>query len=183
MTESGGSDSVAITASLGTGSEFSTPRIARFVRDRRGTARPAASGDNGLLSQGSDDTAAAARLAQRIGLSRRQLIQSGQTVDVTVRFSLPAPVDVTLSCRPDGGGRMNGRDTLVFSCTGSEAVRNEDFVGQLRVAGVEELDIRSGVRLASQLSGRLDGENLSADGSHRQAASNRLLYSLDTEFE
>lgn len=178
-----GSDAVAITASLGTGSEFSSPRILRFVRDRRGAARPAAPGDTGLLAQGSDDAAAAARLAQRIGLSKQQMIRSGQTVGFTVRFSLPTPVDVRLSCRPDGGGRIDGRDTLVFSCTGSATVHTDDFTGQLQVSGVEELDVRTGVRLASELSGRLDGDSLSPDGHHREAESDRLLYNLDTEFE
>ena len=174
---SGSSGPVAITASLGTGSEFSSPRIVRFVRDPHGAARPAEPGDTGLLAQGSDDPAAATRLAQRIGLSRQQMIQLGRTVDLTVRFALPAPVDVRLSCRPDGGGHMHGRDTLVLSCAGHQDVRTDDFVGQLQVAGVEEMDVRSGVRLASQLSGRLDGKSPS------HAASERLFYSLDTEFE
>jgi hypothetical protein len=183
MPGSNSSGPMAITASLGTDSEFASPRIVRFLRDPGGLVRPAAAGDTGLLAQGSDDPAAAIRLAQRIGLTKQQLIEPGETVNLTIRFSLPDPVDVRLSCRPDGGGRLHGRDTLIFSCTGDEAVRTDDFAGQLQVAGVAELDVRSGVRLASRLSGHLTGDSMSPNGGRRHVANERLLYSLDTEFE
>jgi hypothetical protein len=91
---------MAITATIGTGDPVSSPSIARFLRRPGGQAREAVPGDTGLLAQGSDDTDAAKTLARQIGLSEPQTIRSGQTLVLSVRLSMPSPLDVQLSCRP-----------------------------------------------------------------------------------
>ena len=113
-----GGSSMAITASIGSGDRGADPTVVRFLRSPGGLARPAAPGDTGLLAQGSADTNAATRLAREIGFSERQTILPDETLDLPVRLSLPSPVDVKLSCRPDGQARMHERETFVLSCTG-----------------------------------------------------------------
>jgi hypothetical protein len=125
---------MAITATIGTGDPASSPSIARFLRRPGGQAREAVPGDTGLLAQGSDDTDAAKTLARQIGLSEPQTIRSGQTLVLSVRLSMPSPLDVQLSCRPNGGGRMDNRDTLILACTGNQDVRLDNVVGRLQLA-------------------------------------------------
>ena len=174
--------STAITASIGPGDPSSAPIIVRLVRRAGGEAKAAAPGDAGLLAQGSDDPDAAESLARQIGLSRSQMIDPDQILLLPVLLSLPSPVEVELSCRPDGEGRLHERDTRIVACMGSQDLHVENFVGQLRLAGVEEIDIQSGVRVASRLSGRLNGEKLSSKNNW-QFNNYRLFYSLDTDFE
>jgi hypothetical protein len=147
-----------------------------------GEARPAGPRDNGLLAQGSDDPTAADHLARQIGLASAQMINPDQTLLLPIFLSLPSPVELELSCRPDGKGRRDGRDTLILACTGNRDLHVDDFIGELKLAGVQEIDIQSGVRVASKLSGRLDGEKLS-DNNYWQSGNYRLFYSLDTDFD
>jgi hypothetical protein len=123
-------------------------------------------------------------LAREIGLTARQLIRPNDIVTLPVRLSLPFPVDIELSCRPDGGRRDHGRDTLVLSCTLDQKVRTTRLDAQVRLAGVEEIDVQTGIRLSSVLAGRLSGRiRLSDRGEAWQSADDRLLYRRETDFE
>jgi hypothetical protein len=176
-----GDGSMAVTASIGAGDQTGNPTVVRFLRNPNGLARPAAPGDTGLLAQGSADTNAAITLAREIGISERQTILPDETLNLPVRLSLPSPVDVKLSCRPDGQGRIGGRETFALSCTGGRSVHTDNFVGQLRLTGVEEFDVQSGVRLASRLSGGLEGEKLFNPGSHWRFDNYRVSYNQDID--
>lgn len=179
-----GHDAAEITASIDKINQPSSPMILRILRTPEGAARAAAPGDTGLLAQGSDAQEAARVLASEIGLTARQLINPNDTVSLPVRLSLPFPVDIELSCRPDGGHHDHGRDTLVLSCTLDQKVRTTRLDAQVRLAGVEEIDVQTGIRLSSVLAGRLSGRiRLSDRDETWRSADDRLLYRRETDFE
>ncbi len=178
-----GQDAAEITASVGNPGQPSSPVILRIQRRIDGVARPAAPGDSGLLAQGSDAPEAATRLARDIGLSARQVVSPNDTLTLPVRLALPFPLDVALACRPDGMHRDHGRDTLVFTCGLDQAVRTEHLDAQVQLAGVEEIDVQTGVRLSSVLSGRLNGRKRLDGTAAWRPADDRLLYRRETEFE
>jgi hypothetical protein len=176
-------NAVEITASVGDPNRPSTPVILRIVRNTGGAAREAAAGDTGLLAQGSEAPGEADLLARDIGLTSRQLISPNDTLALPVRLSLPFPLDVVMACRPDGGHQEHGRETLVFSCTLDQTVRTDHVDGQVRLEGVEEIDVQTGIRLSGVLSGHLTGRVRAGDGGAWQAANDRLLYRQDTEYQ
>ena len=178
-----GRDAAEITASVGKVNQPLSSVVLRILRNTNGVARPAAPGDDGLLAQGSDVADGAETLARDIGLTARQVVSPNDTLAIPVRLSLPFPLDVVLSCRPDGGHRNHGRDTLLFSCTLDQQFHTTHLDAQLQLAGVEEIDVETGVRISSVLSGRLSGRKRPGDGAAWQPANERLLYSRDTEFE
>ncbi len=114
-------------------------------------------------------------------LTARQLIGPGQTLAVPVRLELPFPLDVTLSCRPDGGHRDHERDTLVFSCTADEGVRTERVDLRGRLAGVEEVDVQTGVRLNGVLSGELSRRMRPSVAAAWQATNEHIHYTRTME--
>lgn len=178
-----GKDAAEITASVGEPNRPSSTVTLRILRQAGGAARAAGPGDTGLLAFGSDQPAAAVRLAQDIGLTQRQLISPNETLTLPIRLSMPFPLDATLTCHPDGGHRDRGRETLVLSCRLDQVVHNDHLDAQVRLAGVEEIDLKTGIRLSSVLSGNLIGrERVSGDGAW-QAANDQLLYRRETEFE
>jgi hypothetical protein len=179
----GPNGSTIVTASIGGEDDPTAVKIVRFLRSPSGQARPAAPGDMSLLAQGSDDPKVAAELAREVGLSERQMIAANRQLDLTIRLDLPAPVDVAVSCHPDGGGEMHGRDTVVLSCTGSRQLHTDTFEGKLNMEGVEEIDVRSGVILASRFSGHMNGERQMSGLATGKYGDVQLLYGLDTEFE
>jgi hypothetical protein len=116
-------------------------------------------------------------LASEIGLTARQVIGPNDIVALPVRLSLPFPVDIELSCRPDGGHRDRDRDTLVLSCTFDQNVRTPRLDARVRLAGVEEIDIQTGIRLSSVLTGGLNGRIQLGDRNGAwHSADDRLLY-------
>jgi hypothetical protein len=175
--------SAAVTASIGGSDRAAAATIIRFQRSPNGEVRTAQAGDMGLSAQGSDDPNAAAQLARQIGLSRQQMIAAHQKLDLLVRLNFPDPVDVPVTCDPDGGGQMHGRATVILSCSGGREIQMAEFVGRLRMAGVEEIDVRSGVVLSSRYSGRMNGEREVSGLVGGRHGDMQLLYSLETEFE
>jgi hypothetical protein len=176
-------NSAQITVSVGEVNKPSSTMVLRLLRSPDGAVRAAEPGDTGLLAQGSDAPDAAKTLAREIGLTARQLINPNETMSLPIRLSLPFPLDVMLSCRPDGEHRDRGRDTLVFSCTLDQNIQTGQIVARVQLAGVEEIDVETGLRLTSLLTGRLNGRERQVDGAAWQSANDRLLYRRDTEFE
>jgi hypothetical protein len=155
----------------------------RIPRQTGGAARPAKAGDSGLLAQGSDAPDAADRLACDIGLTQRQLITPDQTLALPVHLIVPYPLDTTLTCHPDGGHRDRGRDTLIVSCTLDQTVRTDHLDAQVSLAGVEEIDVKTGIRLSSLLTDYLSGRKRVANNAAWQSANDQLLYRREIEFE
>jgi hypothetical protein len=178
-----GKDAAQITASVGNPDQPSSSVVLRVLRNPDGVARPAAPGDTGLLAQGSDVPGAAEILARDIGLTARQVVNPNDTLALPVRLSVPFPVDVVLSCRPDGMHRDHGRDTLVFSCTLDQRISTAQLDAQVQLAGVEEIDVQSGIRLSSVLTGHMSGRKRVDGDAGWQSANDRLLYQRQTEFE
>ncbi len=178
-----GSDTAEITASVGKINQPSSPVVLRIVRNASGAARPAAPGDTGLLAQGSDVTDDAAILARDIGLTARQVISPNDTLALPVRLSVPFPLDIVLPCHPDGMHREHGRDTLVFSCLLDQKIHTDRLDAQLWLAGVEQIDVQTGIRLFSVLTGRLNGRKRLSDNAAWHTANEELLYRRVTEFE
>jgi len=178
-----GHDAAEITASVGKIGQPSSSVVLRILRKTGGVARAAAPGDPGLLAQGSDAPDAAEMLARDIGLAARQLISPNEILAVPVRLSLPFSLDIVMSCRPDGEHRDHGRDTLVLSCTLDQKVHTDHLDGQVQLAGVEEIDIQTGVRLSSVLTGHLRGRSRLGDNAVWHSADNGLLYRREMEFE
>lgn len=178
-----GNGSTVVTASISGHDASAPPVILRVLRDPGGASRAAGAGDTGLLAQGSDDSAAARRLAGEIGLTARQEIDPGEALSLPVRLEMPFPVDVSLSCRPDGGHRDHGRDTLVLSCGMNREIRTDRLDGRLVLNGVEEIDVRTGVRLESDLTGHLSGQMRADNDGVWRSASDRVEYVRTMEFE
>jgi hypothetical protein len=175
--------SAVVTASIGGSDRAAAATIVRFQRSPGGDVRTAQAGDPGLSAQGSDDPNAAAQLARQIGLSRQQMIAAHQKLDLLVHLTIPHPVDVPVTCDPDGGGHTHGRATVILSCSGGAQIETPAFSGRVRMSGVEEIDVRSGVVLSSRYAGRMNGEREVAGLVGGRHGDMQLLYSLDTEFE
>jgi hypothetical protein len=111
------------------------------------------------------------------------LISPNETLELPVQLLIPFPLETVLSCRPDGGHRDHGRDTLVFSCRSNQKVHTDRLDAQVQLAGVEQIDIQSGVRLSSVLAGHLSGRSRSGDNAAWLSANNGLLYRREMEFE
>jgi hypothetical protein len=178
-----GRDAEQITASVGKIDQSLSPVVLRIMRRTDGVARPARPGDTGLLAQGSDAPDAAAILAQDIGLAARQMIKPNDTLALPLHLAVPFPLDVVMSCRPDGQRRDRGRDTLLLSCTMDQKVFTDRLDAQLRLAGVEEIDVQSGVRLSSELTGRLIGRKRRNADTGWHAADEQVEYRRETAFE
>jgi hypothetical protein len=178
-----GRNAAQIAASVSNVDQPSSFVVLRMLRKTDGSARAAAPGDTGLLAQGSDAPDAADILARDIGLTARQVISPNETLSLPVRLSLPFPLDVVLSCRPDGQHRDRGRNTLVLSCTLDSKVRTDHLDAQVRLAGVEEIDLLTGIRLSSTLTGSLSGRRRLKSGAAWGLADDQLLYRRETEFE
>ena len=78
----------------------------------RGRPNPATPG---CWRKGRTSPDAAQILADDIGLTARQMIKPNETLALPVRLAVPFPLDVVMSCRPDGERRDRGRDTLGLS--------------------------------------------------------------------
>ncbi len=179
-----GHDTADITASVGNINQPSaSPLVLRMERNSSGVARPAGPGDTGLLAQGSDVRDAAEILARDIGLTARQVISPNDTLALPVRLAVPFPLDIVMACRPEGMHREHGRDTLVFSCLLDQKIRTDRLDAQVWMAGVEEIDVQTGIRLFSVLTGRLNGRKRLSDNAAWHAANEQILYRRETEFE
>jgi hypothetical protein len=122
-------------------------------------------------------------LAGEIGLTARQLIHPNEVLSLPLHLSVRFPLDIVLTCRPDGGHTEHGRDTLVFSCMLDQKVRTDHLDAQVRLGWVEEIDVQTGVRLFSVMTGRLRGRRRASDDAGWQSADDRLLDRRETEFE
>jgi hypothetical protein len=181
MPASGGA--MQITGSATTDGRSRVPIVYRILRGPNGVSRPAASGDSGLLAQGSDNPMLAEEFADQIGLTRQQVIDPKDTLLLPILLHVPSPVEGTLQCRPDGGHVDRGRETLVFSCTLDEQVRTERLDAKVRLAGVEEVDVMTGVRLSGSFAGSLNGyERTNADVRGRHI-DDHVWYDRTMEFE
>lgn len=178
-----GPDAAEITASIGRPDDPASSVVVRLRRSTAGTARPAGPGDGWLLAQGSDAPAEADLLARGLGLTARQMVNPRDNMSLPVRLRLPFPVDASLSCRPDGLHRDRDREMLVMSCTLDEKIRTDHLDAQVQLAGVEVIDVQTGVRLSSALAGQLSGRARLAGNGNWQAADERLLYRRETEFQ
>ncbi len=172
-----------ITASVGQPNQPFSSVVVRIQRRTDGIARPAAPGDTGLLAQGSDVPGAAEILARDIGLTARQMVNPNENLELPVRLSVPFPLDVVLSCHPDGMHREHGRDTLVFSCLLDQKVITDHLDARVQLAGVEQIDVQTGIRLFGVLAGSLSGRKRLNEESAWHSAEERLLYRRATEFE
>jgi hypothetical protein len=172
-----------ITASVGRPDQPSAPVILRILRTSGGSTRVAMQGDTGLLAQGSDAPDAAKVLASEIGLTARQVIDRTEILALPVRLSLPFPLDIALSCRPDGGHQDRGRNTLVLTRSLDQEIHSDHVDAQIRLNGVEEIDVETGVRLSSVLTGRLSGRTRPNDDAAWHSADEELLYRRETDFE
>ena len=177
-----GQDVVQITASISAQGREPAETV-RILRTTEGNSRPAASGDTGLLAQGSDSPEVASWFARTIGLPARQVIRPNETIDLPIRLSVPYPLDTVMSCRPDGGHRDRGRDTLVLSCSLQRTVQTDHLDASIALNGVEEIDVQSGVRLSTLLTGHLNGRVRRTDTAGWQTADDQILYRRETEFE
>jgi hypothetical protein len=178
-----GPNAEAITASLGKINQSLPPVVLRIMRRTDGVARPAQPGDTGLLAQGSDAPDAAQVLARDIGLTARQMINPNETLALPLHLAVPFPLDVVMSCRPDGERRDRGRDTLLLSCTMDRKVYTDRIDAQLQLAGVEEIDVQTGVRLSSDLTGTLSGRKRRNADTGWHVADEQVEYRRETEFE
>lgn len=79
--------------------------------------------------------------------------------------------------------REHGRDILVVSCTLDRTVLTDRLDARLRLAGVQEIDVQTGIRLSSMLTGRLEGRRRLGEDAGWQSADDQLLYRRETEFE
>jgi hypothetical protein len=175
--------SVQITGSTSTNGRLNAPIISRFLRQPSGVSHIAASGDTGLLAQGSDVPTAAESLAREIGVPARQIVEPNGTLLLPVHLDVPSLIEGTLSCHPDGQGVDRGRQILVFSCALDNHVLTDRLDARLHVAGVEEIDVLTGVRLTSVLTGWLTGRQRFNERARWQAADDRIWYHRETELE
>jgi hypothetical protein len=161
---------IEITGSMTSEPGPSTPIVLRILRAPGGVSRPAAPGDTGLLAQGSDSPQLAQAFAEQIGLTQKQVIDPNATLRLPIFLAVPSPLQGTLQCRPDGGSVDRGRETLIFSCTLDERVHTDRLDARVQLAGVEEVDVLSGVRLSGSFAGSVSGrERISPAGSGHEA--------------
>jgi hypothetical protein len=161
----------------------STPIVFRILRAPGGVSRPAASGDTGLLAQGSDDEHLAEAFAAQIGLTQKQVIDPKTTLRLPIFLDAPSPLEGMLQCRPDGGSVDRGRETLLFSCTLDERVRTDRLDARVQLAGVEEVDVLSGVRLSGSFAGSLSGRQRVSAADPGQRIDYHIWYERTTELE
>jgi hypothetical protein len=172
-----------ITASTAANGQTSVSTLYRILRGPSGVSRPAISGDNGLLAQGNDSPKSAEAFAHQIGLSQQQIIDPKGTLLLPIILYVPSPVEGTLQCQPDGGGVDRGRETLVFSCVLDEQVHTDRVDATVRLAGMEEVDVLTGVRLSGSFAGSLIGyERFGAQMSGRQV-DDHVWYERIMQFE
>jgi hypothetical protein len=157
--------------------------ISRFLRGPGGVSRAAAPGDTGLMAQGSDSPELAQTLVAEIGVTHEQTITPDGTLMLPIRLEIEGRLDVVLSCRPDGGSVDHGRETLVFSCTLDDHVHTDRLDGRLQLAGVEEVDVLTGVRLSSALSGSMTGHGRVRNDALWRPIDYHVWYGRKTEFE
>jgi hypothetical protein len=181
MPATGGAEQITGSAPSGDGSE--NPIIYRILRAPNGISRPAAAGDTGLLAQGSDNTAQAETFAEQIGLTRQQTIDPRDTVRLPIVLHVPSAVSGTLQCRPDGGGVDRGRKTLVLSCTLDEQVHTDSLDANLRLAGVEEVDVMTGVRLSGSFAGSLSGQDKANPQARAEHVDDHVWYQRTMDLE
>jgi hypothetical protein len=174
---------VQITASTNTVGQSSTPLVSRILRRPSGVSRPADRSDTGLLAQGSDSSGFAEAFASDIGVTRKQTIGSHETLSLPVRLQILSPIDGMLSCRPDGGGADHGRETLIFSCTLNEKIDNDRLSARIQLAGVEEIDVLTGVRLSSLLVGSVTGHDRADAQARWRPVDYHVWHRRTTEFE
>jgi hypothetical protein len=175
--------SVEITASTSANGQSSAPIISRISRQPNGVSNTAAPGEAGLLAQGSDVPLAAEWLAREIGVPSRRIVAPNETLLLPIRLHVPSTIDGILSCHLDGQRLDRGRQTLVFSCVLDEHARTDRLDAQLHLAGVEEIDVPTGIRLTSVLSGWLKGRERFNDQAHWQPADDHIRYHRETELE
>jgi hypothetical protein len=194
---------IEITGSTTSDEQPASPVLLRILRSPNGVSRPAAPGDTGLLAQGSDNKRLAEAFARQIGLMQQQVIAPTETLDLPISLYVPSPVEGMLQCHPDGGRVDRGRETLVFSCTMDEQVHTDRLDARLRLDGVEEVDVLTGVRLSGSFAGSMrgrqrviaqarvqsgtqSGPQASVQGSaqgHGRAVDDHIWYERTTEFE
>ncbi len=172
-----------ITGSTTSNRRSSVPIVYRILRGPSGVSRPATSGDTGLLAQGSDSPSSAEAFAREIGLTQRQVIEPHESLLLPINLRVPSSVDGTLRCKPTGGAVVHGRETLVFTCTLDQQVHNDRLDARVQLAGVEEVDVLTGVRLSSSFSGYLSGYERSNTRSRMRRVDDHLRYERTTEFE
>jgi hypothetical protein len=174
---------VQITASTSTGGQTSAPVISRILRQPLGVSRPARQADTGVLAQASDSPMLAETFASEIGVTRQQIIDPNGTLRLPVRLDMQFPLEATLTCRPDGGGVDHGRETLVFSCSLDEQVGVDRLTARVQLAGVEEIDVLSGVRLSSLLVGSVTGHDRANGQAQGRPVDYHVWQRRTTEFE
>jgi hypothetical protein len=172
-----------ITGSTTADESSSGPVIYRILRAPSGISRPATAGDNGVLAQGSDDHSLATSFANQIGLTRQQIIDPEKAMLLPIMLHVPSPVMGTLRCRPDGGSVDRGRKILVFSCVLDEQVHTERVDATLRLAGVEEVDVMTGVRLSGSFAGSLNGREKTSAQAPAEQVHDHVWYERTMEFE
>lgn len=177
-----GHDAADIKATFGK-PEHPSPTAMRTVRDASGVAGTVLPGGDGLHAQGPDARNPEGVPAGDIGLTVRQVVTPNDTVALPVHLAVPFPLDMMMSCRPDGEHRDHGRHTLVLSCTLDQKIRTAYLDAQVRLAGVEEIDAQTGLRLSGVLRGHLNGRQRAGDDAAWRLANERLLYSRETVFE
>jgi hypothetical protein len=175
--------SVQITSSTIGNGRLSEPIISRILRRPSGISRTAAPGDTGLLAQGSDVPTAAESLAREIGVPARQIITPNGTLVLPIHLDIPSIIEGTLLCHLDGQRLDRGRQALVFSCELDKHVLTDRLDAQLHLAGVEEIDVLTGVRLTSVLTGWLRGRQRFNEQARWQVADDHLWYHRETELE
>jgi hypothetical protein len=88
-----------------------------------------------------------------------------------------------VSCSPDGEAVDRGRETLAFACTLDEAIQTDCLSARLRLAGVEEIDVLSGVRLSGALVGSLTGQERFSAHAGWRSVDYHIWYGRTTDFE
>ncbi len=173
---------VEITGSTAGAAEPSVPIIYRILRGPRGVSRPAQPGDVGLLAQGSDDPESSKSFASRIGLTRQQVVEPKETLLLPILLHIPAPVEGTLHCTPDGGAVDHGRQTLVITCTLDEQAHTDSLDAKVRLAGVEEVDVQTGVRLSGSFAGSVVGYEISDNQMRGKRVDDHIWYERTMEY-
>jgi hypothetical protein len=92
-------------------------------------------------------------------------------------------MDGILSCHADGQRLDRGRQTLVFACVLDEHARTDRLDAQLHLAGVEEIDVPTGIRLTGVLTGWLKGRERFNDRARWQPADDHIWYHREIELE
>ncbi len=111
------------------------------------------------------------------------MVSPNDTIALPVRLSVPFPLDIVLACHPEGVHHDHGRDTLVFSCLLDQKVTTDRLDAHLQLAGMEQIDVQTGIRLFGVLTGSLSGRKRSGDDTAWHTAEERILYRRATELE